>query len=304
MDKEGYIDLERISKSVETLSSIENLINLVNLDDNFEDIEKNFRQINFEHANCLSYKESISQVYSDLEHVKRRINELAEALRRTKANYTNISSFSEKDIKEFTQIYSSTPAGEDLSKLVGGEAVKVGSNFSVKNLTAAIPTPGNNQNDMQTMTNPYGNNQNNPSNNQDGNVTTIPTPQTAPQQDNQPIDAVPIGIAIGATGIAGSIGAIIVDDIYSKKSKQRKVKKSDVYIEDYNEDEIIDDGDYYESVPRNYDIGIAQGPYRAARLQREADRFYGNQLEDLHLGKNEYSDNTSKEDDDDDYDNF
>ena len=131
MDKEGNIDLERISSSVETISSIENLINLVDLSDNFEDIEKCFRQVNFEHSNCLSYKEPLNLIYEDLEDVKRKINELAEALRRTKANYTNINSFSDKDIKEFTQIFKSTPASEDLQKLVGGDAVRIGSNICV-----------------------------------------------------------------------------------------------------------------------------------------------------------------------------
>lgn len=311
MDKEGNIDLERISNSVETLSSIENLVNLVSLDDNFEDIEKCFRQINFEHANCLSYKEPITQIYSDLEHIKRKINELSEALRRTKANYTTISSFSEKEIKEFTQIYKSTPASEDLSKLVGGDAVKVGTNFSVKSLTAALPTPGTtgemgNLSDPSLYNNPYSNNQNNPVNNQNGNVTTIPAPDTTPQTtNNQPVDTVPIGIAIGATGIVGSIGAVIVDDMYSKKNrKQKKVRKNDVYIEDYNEDEIIDDGDAYESVQRNYDTGIAQGPYRAARFEREADRFYGNQLQGLGLGRRADDVEEEEEDDDTDYDNF
>lgn len=311
MDKEGYIDLERISGSVETLSSIENLVNLVNLDDNFEDIEKKFRQINFEHANCLSYKESLSQIYSDLEHIKRKVNELAEALRRTKANYTNINTFSDKDIKEFTQIYSSTPASEDLSKLVGKAAVKVGTKYTIPNLTAALPSPGtppemgnqNNQNNNQTYI--PNNTPNNMYNNQNGNenVTTIPAPQPTEQTSNQPIDTIPIGIAIGATGIAGSIGAVIVDDMYRKKNK-KKVRKSDIYIEDYNEDEIIDDESSYESVSRNYDPGIAQGPYRAARFQREADRFYGNQLQDLNLGKKDLEDPTIDDNDDDNYDNF
>ena len=62
MSKEGHVDLERISNSIETLSSVENIVNLVNLEDNFEDIEKCFRQINFEHANCLSYKEPLDVI--------------------------------------------------------------------------------------------------------------------------------------------------------------------------------------------------------------------------------------------------
>ena len=275
MNKEGHIDLEKISGSIEVLSSMENIINIVDLSDNFKDIEKSLRQINFEHANCLSYKESLELMYADLESIKKEINLLGEALRKTKANYTNISSFSEKDIKEFSEIYKSTPASENLSKLVG-DAVK-GKIMSVAGeMKAELPD------------------------NNGGSITTIPIPETTPQV-NEPINTVPIGIAIGATGIAGSIGAVIVDDIYSKKEKKNKrVNKSDVYIEEYDGDDLdIDEKSYYASNQNNLtqDVGVVQGPYRAARLEREADRFYGNQLQGFHLSDDEiYAD----EDDDDD----
>ena len=39
MNKEGHIDLEQISHSINTLSSIENIINTVDLADNFEEVE-------------------------------------------------------------------------------------------------------------------------------------------------------------------------------------------------------------------------------------------------------------------------
>ena len=255
MSKEGYIDLERISSSIETLTSIENIVNLVNLSDNFEDIEKCFRQINFEHSNCLSYKESLELIYADLESVKRKINELAEALRRTKLNYTKINSFSENDIKEFSEIYKTTPSSDELSKLVGINAKR----FSLSDIATDLNGANNN------------------------NVTTIPVPDTTPQEQ-EPINTVPIGIAIGATGIAGSIGAVIVDDIYTRREKKsKKVTKNDVYIEDYNEDDIIEEDYDYDKIRKS--SGIAQGPYRAARLEREADRFYGNDLQKMALTK-------------------
>ena len=268
MNKEGYIDLEKISVSIETLSSIENVVNLVDLSDNFEDIEKCFRQLNFEHANCLKYKDSLSTIYADLELIKRKINELVEALKRTKLNYTKINSFSEKDIKEFTEIYKATPASEDLSKLVGTQ-----NTFSLSDLAAKLP-------------------------NQE--VTTVPLPETTPAQTNEPVNTVPIGIAIGATGIAGSIGAVIVDDIYSKREKYHKVKSEEVYLEDYKEDtdDIIED-DYYTKKPSK-SKGIAQGPYRAVRLDRESDRYYGNQLSSMELDDEyEYFDEDDDYDDDD-----
>ena len=38
MNKQGHIDLEKISTSIDTLSSIENIINIVDLSDSFEEI--------------------------------------------------------------------------------------------------------------------------------------------------------------------------------------------------------------------------------------------------------------------------
>ncbi|MBP5679274.1 MAG: hypothetical protein J6X28_05585 [Bacilli bacterium] len=281
MNKEGHIDLEKISGSIEPLSSMENIINVVDLSDNFLDIEKSLRQINFEHANCLPYKESMELIFSDLESVKRKINLLADALRKTKANYTDISSFSERDLKEFTKIYKETPAGEDLSKLVG-EALKGKIKSVVSEVKAELPT------EMTTSDN--------------GNVTTIPIPETTPTTE-EPFNTVPIGIAIGATGIAGSIGAVIVDDMYSKKNKKNKrISHNDVYIEEYTGDDILDDSSYSATQRDLYnDPGIVQGPYRAARMEREADRYYGNQLQGMNLSED---DNIYVDADDDDDDNY
>ncbi len=279
MDKQGHIDLERISSSIETLSSIENVINIVNLSDNFDDIEKCFRQVNFEHSNCLSYKESLDTIYQDLEFIKKRINELSDALRKTKANYTNITTFSEEEIKEFSSLYKTSDSGKELAKLVGTE-----NTFSLKDLATNLEGTNN-------------------------NVTTIPapTPETTPmyEQQSEPINTIPIGIAIGATGIAGSIGAVIIDDMYggkkSGKYKNRKKRISDdeLDIDDYNEDDIIEENYDYDQIRKA--TGAETGSYRAARLTREADRFYGNELDKMELEDDEeYID----EDDDDDYDDF
>ena len=84
------------------------------------------------------------------------------------------------------EIYKSTPASETLSKLVGTNQT-----FKLSDLTTQVANQDNNS------------------------VTTIPLPETTtPVRENAPVDTVPIGVAIGATGLAGSIGAVIVDDIY------------------------------------------------------------------------------------------
>lgn len=276
MNKKGTIDLEKISSSAETLSSIENVINVVDLSSNFGDIEKILRQINFEHANCINYKEPMELIYADLEAIKRKINILAEALRKTKTSYSKINSFTDEDIKEFREIYKETPASEDLSKLVGD--VKQGDFTSIaKTMTADLPE----ENQVSSIPLPDEN-----------NVTTIPTPE--PVVEQEPIDTLPIGIAIGATGIAGSIGAVIVDDIYTKKEKEeRRKSRKGIYVEDYEEDNLLESDGYYASNKLQEESGAVSGPYRAARFEREADRYYGNQLQKWDLAdddENEYID--------------
>ncbi len=305
MSKEGHVDLERISNSIETLSSVENIVNLVNLEDNFEDIEKCFRQINFEHANCLSYKEPLDVIYQDLNNIKRKVNELSDALRRTKINYTTINTFSDKDIKEFSKLFKGSSSSEELAKLVGTKnSFKITDlntelNIQNNNNVTKIPAPTEQTTEQggtaTTVPDTYI------TNTEYENITTIPQQTTIPEQttQNEPINTVPIGIAIGATGIAGSVGAVIVDDIYRKREKNsKKIKKEDVYMDDYNEDDIIEEDYDYDQIRNS--SGIAQGPYRAARFSREADRFYGNQLQDMNLSDDEeYLDEY-----DDDYEDF
>ena len=265
MNKEGYIDLEKISNSIETLSSIMNVVNLVNLSDYFEEIEKKFRQINFEHDNCLNYKQSLNIIYSNLERIKKKINELTDALVRTKQNYTRINTFSEGDIKEFSEIYKTTSASEELAKLVGTP-----NQIHLSDLTADLTSSKN--------------------------ITTIPTPETNLSPQKEPIDTVPIGIAIGATGVAGSIGAVVVDNIYDKREKHQ-VRKNDVYLEEYKDDNIMEE----KQDPRQNESDIAQGPYHAVRFAREVDHFYGNQLDKLKLEDN---DKDYLDEDEDDYEDF
>lgn len=268
MNKEGHIDLDQISHSIEILSSIENMVNAMDLANNFEEMEKEFKQVNFEHSNCINYKESLGLIYADIEKVKKQINELSDALRRTKQNYTTINTFSEGDIKEFTEIYKTTQARAELLKMVG-DAKQV----DVNSMTADIAGVS------------------------EGNVTTIPAPDTTPEVDeSKPIDTVPIGVAIGATGIAGSIGAVIVDDMYNKKEKENKlVENNEVYAEEYNEETPSEPEAGYDYNKIRDELGIVQGPYRAVRLNRNKDNneITDEEDEDIYL-----------DEDDDDYEDF
>ena len=59
----GCIDLERISNSLETLSSIESCINNTDLTQYIEDIEKTITDTNFEHGNCIGFGQHIKIRY-------------------------------------------------------------------------------------------------------------------------------------------------------------------------------------------------------------------------------------------------
>lgn len=253
MDNKVYIDIERISDSLETLTSIENIVNYTDLASNFDELDQYFKKINFEHANCLYYKDHLDDIYDNLDTIKRKINELTEYLRKTKISY---ESTNEITIKEHKKEISTSSLATSLHKALENE------------------------------------------------VTKIPPEQTITKQEtSQPINTVPIGIAIGATGVAGSVGAVVVNELYGgnyeeyeledyvdneelpdlmvekpkKKTEKKQIKEPENQVEESNFT-----GDYVE-------------PYQAVRREREADKYYGNQLQNLEL------DDDEEDNSDDDY---
>ena len=95
--------------------------------------------------------------------------------------------------------------------------------------------------------------------------------------EQEEFNAVPIGVAIGATGVAGAIGAVVVDAIYNPKGKKSS-KKIDS-IEDYQSDE-----DYSYTTPVSQESSTDSlleeddnGSYSAVRDSRNADQYYGDQ---------------------------
>ena len=279
----NYIDLEKITNSIETLSTMENLVNYVDLTDNFEEMEKVLRKINFEHANCLKYKDSLEIIYRDLEQVKRKINDLIDALRKTSSAYNGVELITRKDIKTLADIYQSTPASEKLQKQLEEYRKEQKTVYA-----ASIVQIGADQQ----------------------NVTVIP-PVTTEQQTtnttstNNQIDTVPIGVAIGVTGIIGSLGAIAINEKSQMKKKKRKSSpkpsiggndfKVQVFKGDTDTSKELDAYDEYFGAPSKDEVS----PYQAARMERESDRFYGNQLNDI-IPKE--TDLTLDDDDDDDND--
>lgn len=87
MDKKVNINYTKINKSIQTVESINELLTNSNLVSYFEEMERYFREINFEHANCLNYKESFDAIYGDIDEIKRKMQELEVLL--VKASNTN-----------------------------------------------------------------------------------------------------------------------------------------------------------------------------------------------------------------------
>lgn len=244
MDNNVYIDIEKVSKSADILTSLESLINYNDLANNFDEIDDYFKKINFEHANCIYYKDSLDIIYDNLEYIKRRINELAETLRKAKIDFSKVNELTSKEINE---------------------TIKGASSLSTNIIGTNI------------------------SNSIENDITVIPPEPSIPQEaehqiQSQPINTVPIGIAIGATGIAGSIGATIVNGLYGNNEEYE--------LEDYDESlEIVEERRIDENNAPNIKVEEYIEPYKAVRREREADKFYGNQFQDIILDDDKENDN-------------
>ena len=177
-----------------------------------------------------------------------------------------------KIIKELTGVYNSTPSSENLGSLVG-EA-----NQLRKNLATDLTPPSST---TQQTTNPQTYNQpttgvQDPNigitNGSSGGVTSVPAPEEPiDEYTTKTINTVPIGIAIGATGIVGSIGAVVVNEKYGRKNKNKELEEVDDDVFDNDNDD-----NYYQKDEENIEYDAS--PYMASRQQREVDRYYGNEI--------------------------
>ena len=232
------IDIKQLESSTKKIYEIQNLVNNINLAAYFEELEKYFRKINFEHSYCINYKESLETIYTDLNDIRRDINKISEITTIVKSSY--------KDTEEDRAVI---------------DAVKQ----ILKKSTTSI-------NDST-----------------EENITRIE--QTTPEQSLQkkPYSTIPIGMAIGATGIAGSVGAVIVNEKYGPEIAETEVEEYHDLNDDNPDFEVND-------VPKNEEKEIA--PYHASRTYREADKYYGASVDDLDL------DSYDNQDDENDFDDF
>lgn len=115
----GCIDLERISTSLDTLTSVENCINNTDLTTYFEDIENLITTTNLEHGNCItSYKDSIDKLYEKLESTKKQITNLKDALNSTLERFSNVEEVTSNDIKDLSTIYKDTTSSSKINSLL------------------------------------------------------------------------------------------------------------------------------------------------------------------------------------------
>lgn len=202
MEKSISIDKEKIISCIETLTTVEDLINTKNLSESFNDIENLFKEINFIHANCLKYKEPLNLIYDNLEYIKNRINYLTESLRETVYVLNQSEELTSSNLMELSRVFKKTKASNSILNEARNRSYL---------MTQQIRT------DFKSLSK---------------EITKIPKEE--PEQETSGINTVPIGIAIGATGVLGSLGAVAVNEIYGSESRKKENK---IKIEQYTEED-------------------------------------------------------------------
>ena len=240
----GQIDLEALNNSEKTIYEIQNLVNNTNLSSNFEELEKYFRKINFEHSYCINYKESLEIIYADLNDIRRDVNRMAEILSIIKSSYSNIDEDEKSTLSKVESILKKSTT-----------SINDGSEENITRIEQ----------------------------------TTIPDESI----QKKPYSTIPIGLAIGATGIAGSVGAVVVNEKYGPEIAESEVEE----YHDLNDDNP--DFEVNETFEKKDD---EISPYHASRTEREVDRHYGNLPDDIQLENYDDEDDENKEFDFDDFD--
>lgn len=237
----GKIDLKLLDNSIKIIYEIQNFVNNTNIAASFEELEKYFRKINFEHSYCINYKESIETIYADLNDIRRDINRISEITTVVKNSYKELDE--DKSTKD-----------------------------AVKSILRKATTSINDGSEE--------------------NITRIEQPTPEQSLQKKPYSTIPIGLAIGATGIAGSVGAVVVNEKYGPEIAELEVEE----YHDLNDDNP--DFDVNET-PEKEEEEISL--YHASRTSREADKYYGN---DNEIDLEDYDDSDTQDFDNDDFDDY
>ena len=216
------VNIEELQKSLETITSMEQCINNVNPFSYFTEIETDIRQINFEHANCISnYRNIINTINDKIEELKRNLLQLQDALT------TTIHNFSSNELN----------------------------NNNHSTLTTSITQiPKANSNEPEIIS-------------------------SEPIESQEPVNTIPIGLGIGAAGIAGSVGSIILNSRNSEKNSQ---------IEEYHpteeESNVVSSNEKAAEIDHIFDD---DSPYHATRDSGVMDKFYGSNITEYYEKEDE-----------------
>ena len=92
-------------------------------------------------------------------------------------------------------------------------------------------------------------------------------------------DTTPIGLGIGAAGITGAIGAVVIDSMMPKSAKkqQPKYEIDDDDINDYRDFEIADEAEEKPIVSLKIDPSMTS--YQASRNHESMKKFYNDEEE-------------------------
>lgn len=104
------------------------------------------------------------------------------------------------------------------------------------------------------------------------NITRIEPQNNQQSIEEKPYSTVPIGLAIGATGIAGSVGAVVVNEKYGPE-----------ILEEAKTNELSEEEPAFEINETSKQKEEEIIPYHASRTIRESDKYYGNSENEMEL---------------------
>lgn len=240
MAKTVKIDIDKIVKSYETVESIETCVSNHNFHDYFFDMEDLIDEVNLKHDKCFSgYQDRIYEIIESIDKIKNKINLLSDSLRKTVEQNNRITDL----------------AVEQSSKVIRQ------SNSEVQYRNSMSPV--NNDSSQE--------------------IIPIPTPTIEETQKEglfpEGYNTTPIGLGIGAAGITGAIGAVVIDSMMPKSAKktQPKYEIDDDDINDYRDYEIADEAEEKPVVSLKIDPSMTS--YQASRNRESMKKFYDDEEE-------------------------
>lgn len=238
MAKEVRLDIDKIVKSYETVESIETHVSTHNFHEYFFDMEDLIDEVNLKHDKCFSgYQERVYEIIESIDKIKNKINLLSDSLRKTIDKTTKLTDLSIEQTSKLNR--------QATSDVQYRESLSQVNNDSSQEIIS-IPTPTIEETKQEGLF-PEGYN------------TT------------------PIGLGIGAAGITGAIGAVVIDSMMPKSAKkqQPKYEIDDDDINDYRDYEIADEAEEKPIVSLKIDPSMTS--YQASRNHESMKKFYNDE---------------------------